>query len=212
MSICSRSPFPYTSNNNRVTAIIPPFHGSLGKWRSFTLNRGSFHLAFEICQNWNEVVISMAFQIYKNLARLNEIQTAEAEALFLECSGSIEWAKRMAALRPFKMLEELFLSSERNWNSLSTAERLEAFSVAGRRSFDQGTVTKSAQKPLNKAERLYHDKFGFIFVVDTSGRSLDELEAICKARLGNSIETELAIATNEHLKIIETRLTELLEK
>lgn len=154
----------------------------------------------------------MAFQIYKNLAKLNEMQSAEAEALFLECSGSKEWARRMADKRPFRMLDELFLTSERIWNSLSTAERLEAFSVAKPVSSILDIGQTAMTEPLKEKERLYQDKFGFIFIVDSSGRSLEELGAICKARLGNSVETELAIATNEHLKTLENRLNEFFER
>ena len=59
---------------------------------------------------------------------------------------------------------------------------------------------------------MYEDKFGFIFIVCATGKSADEMLAICRARLGNSVETELQIAAEEQPKITEIRLNKLLEK
>src|SRR5690349_14163337 len=46
--------------------------------------------------------------VYKNLAWLNGLPAEDAESEFLNCCGSTEWARRMAAARPFAMLDELF--------------------------------------------------------------------------------------------------------
>lgn len=157
---------------------------------------------------------------------------AEAEAAFLECCGSSVWARRMAAARPFAMLENLFETAEEIWFSLSTADQLEAFAAhpqigskkaapsqgaraaewsAGEQS-GMAAAADTVRDELAELNRLYKNKFGFIFIVCASGKDPNEMLAICKARLGNSAETELHIAAEEQRKITEIRLGKLLEK
>jgi 2-oxo-4-hydroxy-4-carboxy--5-ureidoimidazoline (OHCU) decarboxylase len=70
----------------------------------------------------------------------------------------------------------------------------------------------TVREQLAEANRLYLEKFGFIFIVCATGKSADEMLAICRARFGNSAATELKIAAEEQLKITELRLNKLLEK
>jgi len=53
--------------------------------------------------------------IYKKLAWLNELPEDEAVYVFTECSGSDDWARSMAAARPFPMLEQLYLYGRDLW-------------------------------------------------------------------------------------------------
>jgi OHCU decarboxylase len=171
-------------------------------------------------------------QPYKNLAWLNELSPAEAGAAFLDCCGSGEWAKAMAASRPFAMLEDVFERAERIWFSLPVAEWLEAFAAHPKIGANESAATqkkrsagwsKDEQSGVNSAEtetrdalaeanRLYEQRFGFIFIVCATGKTADEMLAICRARLGNSVRTELQIAAEEQKKITEIRLTKLLER
>lgn len=172
------------------------------------------------------------FTIYKNLAWLNELPADEAESAFRDCCGSTEWARRMTASRPFEMLENLFRSAEDIWFSLSSVDHLEAFAShpkigskhaapkqqaksaewsSGEQS-GMNSATKDVQNELAEVNRLYMEKFGFIFIVCATGKSAEEMLAICKARLGNSAATELQIAAEEQLKITEIRLNKLFEK
>lgn len=147
----------------------------------------------------------MSYLIYRNLAALNEMEKAEAERLFLDCCGSTSWARRMAESRPYKLVDDLFASAERIWDSLSRAEQFDAFS--------QPKVTdKELGSDYEDACDLYRTKFGFIFVLSNTDRSISEMASICKARLGNSVETELMIAVEEQKKITENGLRKLLEK
>ncbi len=172
------------------------------------------------------------FKIYKNLAWLNELPDEEAERAFRDCCGSSVWAEMMAASRPFPMLEDLYQRAEKVWFSLPVADHLEAFAshpkigsnkAAGKQaeraadwsSKEQASVdatTNDVRKHLADANRLYEEKFGFIFIVCASGKTADEMLAICRARLGNSVETELQIAAEEQAKITGLRLDKLLEK
>jgi OHCU decarboxylase len=170
-------------------------------------------------------------QVYKQLAWLNELAADEAEAAFLDCCGSREWARRMAAARPFRLLTYLFETGEEIWFSLPTVDQLEAFAAHPRigstepadgqkaraatwSAGEQSAVATAAddiKKQLAEANALYADKFGFIFIVCATGKSADEMLAICKARLRNSAETELKLAAIEQWKITEIRLNKLLE-
>lgn len=53
--------------------------------------------------------------IYKKLAWLNELPEDEAVYVFTECSGSDDWARSMAAARPFPMLEQLYTYARDLW-------------------------------------------------------------------------------------------------
>jgi len=174
----------------------------------------------------------LSFHVYKNLAELNELANEAAEAAFLDCCGSREWAARMTASRPFAMLEDLFETGERTWFSLPINDHLEAFAAhpkigstkaaasqkkraadwsAGEQS-GAADATDDVKQQLAEANRLYQEKFGFIFIVCATGRSADEMLAICRARTRNSVETELKLAAIEQWQITEIRLNKLLEK
>ena len=111
--------------------------------------------------------------------------------------------------RPYPLLENLFAAADNIWFRLSQFDHLEAFAA-------QPTIvdapTTSVSKELAEASRLYEEKFGFIFVVSASGKEPAEMLAICRARLGNSVETELRLAAEEQRKTTETKLNELLEQ
>ena len=174
----------------------------------------------------------MSYNIYKNLARLNALPHAEAESSFLDCCGSSEWARRMAESRPFTMLEDLYRNADDIWFALSPADWLEAFAAhpkigskkpvpvqkaravawsSGEQAGMQ-TAEDDVREQLAEANRLYQAKFGFIFIVCATGKTADEMLGICRARLGNSVETEIQIAGEEQRKITEIRLNKLLEQ
>ncbi len=130
------------------------------------------------------------------------------------------------------MLEDLYDRADSIWFSLASADWLEAFAahpkigsrkparLQKKRAADwsageqAGTnaAAEAVRNELADANRLYEDKFGFIFIVCATGKSADEMLAICRARLGNSIETEMRIAAEEQAKITRIRLDKLLEQ
>jgi 2-oxo-4-hydroxy-4-carboxy-5-ureidoimidazoline decarboxylase len=166
----------------------------------------------------------VTYRIYKNLGWLNGLSAAEAEDAFLGCCGSREWAARMTNSRPFAMLEDLFKRAGDVWFSLPVAERLEAFAshskLGNRRSSgplhneppDVASGNAEVRRKLAEVSRLYEEKFGFMLIVCAGERPAEEILAIARARLGNSVETELHLAAEEQAKIIDLRLTKLLEK
>lgn len=149
--------------------------------------------------------------VYKKLTEINEMSRARAESMFLDCSGSGAWAHAMTLARPYRMLEQLFEMADNLWAGLSNAEKLESYFAET----DPGGLPSSNETTISElleTFRLYRDRFGFIFILHTSGRPADEVLAICRARLGNSVESELAIAAAEQRKIMEFRLTQFLEE
>ncbi len=173
----------------------------------------------------------MTYLIYKNLADLNELSRDEAMKAFIDCCGSQRWAEAMTDARPFRSLEHLFGEAEEAWFSLPTADHLEAFAAhpkigdskpaatQGERAAnwsagEQGSLadaTGDLRVQLAEVNRLYHEKFGFIFIVCATGKTADEMLAIARARIRNSAETELKIAAEEQNKITRIRLEKVLE-
>lgn len=172
------------------------------------------------------------YHIYKNLDELNKLPSDEAESEFKDCCGSTEWARQMTDARPFLMVDDLYRAAEIKWFALTPADWLEAFAAHPRIGSTKPTASQKARSAewskgeqsgvrdadkrvlndLAEANRLYLDKFGFIFIVCAAGKTADEMLEICRARLGNSIETELDLAAAEQSKITAIRLNKLLER
>jgi 2-oxo-4-hydroxy-4-carboxy--5-ureidoimidazoline (OHCU) decarboxylase len=167
------------------------------------------------------------FKIYKNLAEINELSTEQSLKLFQGLSGSKAWAAEMTERRPFRMVSDLFEAAEKVWFSLAVADRLEVFRSTHESASRNGRAPASGsaepvsvmdvQRRLNDPDlsdalELYRQKFGFEFILYTPGKDIAEITAICNARRGNSMQTELEIAAHEEGKIQEVKLRRLLEK
>jgi OHCU decarboxylase len=61
------------------------------------------------------------------LERVNSLPVNEAEAEFSKCCGATNWARRMAASRPFGNMNQLVTIADRIWWSLEPVDWLEAF-------------------------------------------------------------------------------------
>jgi OHCU decarboxylase len=174
----------------------------------------------------------VSFKIYENLAWLNGLSLDDALTTFRDCCGSTSWAEEMVHARPFAMVEDLFETAEKTWFSLSPSDWLEAYAAhpkigskkpaasqgekaaawsAGEQSGTQQAADETMRE-LSELNRLYEEKFGFIFIVCATGKTAEEILAICRARLANSMETELRLAAIEQHKITEIRLGKLLER
>ena len=164
------------------------------------------------------------------LASLNSLSPNQAEAEFLKCCGSKNWARQVTSARPFASLEELMTEADRIWWSLDQQDWLEAFhshpKIGEKKAAaptaveaqhwsedEQSGLRNSAQQTLDalaKLNRTYEEKFGFIFIVCASGKSSEEMLAILHDRLKNNAAEELRIAAAEQAKITQLRLRKLL--
>ena len=59
---------------------------------------------------------------------------------------------------------------------------------------------------LLEANREYEARYGYIFIVFATGKTVEEMLALLRARLRNSPDEEIRIAADEHAKICELRL------
>jgi OHCU decarboxylase len=166
----------------------------------------------------------------EGLERLNQASREIANARFLDCCGSRKWARSMTEARPFADVAALMEKAARIWRNLDARDWLEAFAAhpkigaskaapkqqAQSAEWSRGeqsgasTAADSVLDALAEANRLYEDKFGYIFIVCATGKSAEEMLEICRRRMNNDAETELEIAAEEQRKITEIRLKKLL--
>ncbi len=166
------------------------------------------------------------------LEELNALLPDQAEAEFLKCCGSRNWARALTDARPFTDARALFREADSVWWSLRDDDWLEAFRAHPKigeqkaaaaqseqaRSWstqeqsgvqDAATETKAA---LALGNQEYEEHFGFIFIVCATGKTSAEMLAILKGRLQNDPVTELRLAAEEQRKITRLRLEKLLNQ
>ena len=168
----------------------------------------------------------------EELDALNSLPSQACRAELLKCCGSARWAERMAAARPFDGITSLLERADKIWWELDAEDWLEAFShhpkigekraavvqspEAARWSEQEQsaarTVEEATRSELLALNRVYEERFGFIFIVCATGKTGEEMLALLKERLRNDTETELRIAAGEQLRITHLRLRKLLEQ
>jgi OHCU decarboxylase len=166
-----------------------------------------------------------------SLHEFNRCKREEAVEALTKCCGSRQWAAQLADARPFEDLDALISRAGSIWRGLTPVDWLEAFShhprIGGKKA--QQSQTEQEQKwseqeqsaaattkaelleELERLNRAYEDRFGYIFIVCATGKSTDEMIGLLRARTGNDPETELRIAAEEQQKITEIRLRKLFD-
>jgi OHCU decarboxylase len=162
-----------------------------------------------------------------SLERWNALPPAEAEREVIACCGSRRWAAEMAARRPFTHVAWLSETADDIWWTLDPADWLEAFAAhpkigerastgsetSQRWSAQEQAATDAANEDLAshlaESNRAYLAKFGFIFIVDASGKSRAEILALLERRLQNDSQQELREAAEQQRRIMHRRLEKL---
>jgi len=167
----------------------------------------------------------------KLLERFNRLPRQRALRSLLDCCGSKQWAKQMAARRPFAGEAELFGAADKTWSALAHEDWLEAFlhhpPIGETRAKAKQSATashwsakeqSSAQKAapevleaLTAQNRAYAEKFGYVFLICATGKGSEEILNALRRRLPNDPDTELRVAAEEQRKITRLRLEKLLE-
>jgi allantoicase len=167
----------------------------------------------------------------KTLQRLNHQPRQRALRALLDCCGSSKWAQAMAGNRPFASEAELFEFADKTWAALSREDWLEAFlhhppigekkakaqqSAAASRwsAKEQSSAQKASPEVLQELaaqNRVYAEKFGYVFLICASGKSSEEILHALRQRLPNEPVAELRAAAEEQRKITRLRLEKLLE-
>ena len=166
----------------------------------------------------------------ENLKKLNSAPQEIAEASFLDCCGARVWARQMTDARPFADENDLLRRAADIWRSLDEKDWLEAFAahpkIGSRRAApsqkaraaewsrgEQAGAESADDEILDElaaVNRLYEEKFGYIFIVCATGKTAAEMLKMCRARLGNDHGAEIKNAAGEQQKITEIRLKKLL--
>jgi OHCU decarboxylase len=162
--------------------------------------------------------------------QLNNAPREEAFEALLNCCGSTRWAQRMVTARPFTDVASLLATADRIWWELRPDDWLEAFAShprIGERKAQRQQPAQSSQwseaeqsgthnaddeilAALAEANRAYQEKFGYIYIVCATGKSSEEMLALCRDRMNHDHEAELLIAAEEQRRITENRLRKLM--
>lgn len=163
---------------------------------------------------------------------LEQFNSAEAEAArapLLRCCGSKEWAEGILARRPFQSREDLLDAAESVWWTLTPDDWLEAFSAhpkIGESKNGTGKISQWSSEEQSGASRAtaetvaqlaqgnkeYERRFGWIFLINATGKSAPEMLRILECRLANDSAEELRVAAGEQAKITTLRLNKLLDE
>jgi 5-hydroxyisourate hydrolase/2-oxo-4-hydroxy-4-carboxy-5-ureidoimidazoline decarboxylase len=166
------------------------------------------------------------------LRQLNSLSEQEAFAQLEQCCVSKTWVNQMLTSRPFSSENELIKKAASIWyNDCSVKDFKDAFTghpkignveslkekfahTAEWAGNEQSRVTSAnieTIEALTKANELYEDKFGYIFIVSASGKPAETILAIVNSRLNNKGDDEIYVAMNEQHKITVIRLVKLIE-
>ncbi|MGO9641101.1 MAG: 2-oxo-4-hydroxy-4-carboxy-5-ureidoimidazoline decarboxylase [Candidatus Acidiferrales bacterium] len=164
------------------------------------------------------------------LARFNSQTGPESEADLFACCGSRRWAREMASRRPSSDLAHLCEVADQAWWSLDRADWLEAVRAhpkIGERAANGEAIARRWAEREQAAARLtsenvaallaaqnlaYEKKFGYIFLVDATGKSSEEMLAILDRRIQNEPEAEVREAAEQQRRITRRRLEKLLSE
>ena len=157
------------------------------------------------------------------LEQLNAADSEIARAALLRCCGSQRWADSMLVRRPFENHDALHALAASIWWTLDPPDWLEAFSVhpkigdkkrAGKWSSDEQSGIDGAQAAvlarIAKANEDYERRFGWVFLVNATGRTAADILACLETRLPNDKATELRVAAGEQAQITALRLDKLM--
>src|SRR6266567_6564430 len=137
------------------------------------------------------------------LDQLNKLPSEDAQAEFLKCCGCKSWARAMTKARPFENANHLLNEADRIWWSLDPADWLEAFRAHPKIGEKKAAAAQSEQArawsaqeqsgvadassqtkdELDRLNREYEDRFGFIFIVCASGKSSEEMLSVLNDRM-----------------------------
>jgi 2-oxo-4-hydroxy-4-carboxy-5-ureidoimidazoline decarboxylase len=148
----------------------------------------------------------------------------------MQCCGSSVWIDKMSDIFPVPNTETLFKYAQGVWFACDEKDWLEAFShhpkigdmeslqkkfdaTAQWASGEQSLVNAASNEVLEalaQGNKLYEEKFGYIFIVSATAKSATEMLIILQSRLDNDPKDEINIAMREQNKITRIRLEKLL--
>jgi 2-oxo-4-hydroxy-4-carboxy-5-ureidoimidazoline decarboxylase len=163
-----------------------------------------------------------------NINAINNLKADDLRVHLQSCCDCSAWAGRVVLSAPFSTASDLMDCCAKEWLRATEEEILEAFSghpqigdmnalrnkYASTASAEQGQVSNANETvllALREQNQRYLEKFGFIFIICATGKSASQMLALLKARINNSPGEELANGAKEQGKIMNLRLSKLLE-
>jgi len=164
------------------------------------------------------------------IAWLDALPPAAFATELAQCCAAPRFLDTLASSRPFGSRAALDLAIERALAALTEDDLRDAMrrhprigeaaaqanTTATEARWSAGEQAGVAQAGagvrdrLRELNRVYEQRFGWVFLVCATGLSADELAGRLEARLGNDPATELAIAGREMCKIARLRVDKLL--
>lgn len=165
------------------------------------------------------------------LARFNAAPAGPALAELLACCAAPDWARRVAAGRPYRSADDVLAASDDAVTTMTDADMAEALAghprIGERRPEPSGVSSRAASwstqeqagmrsagqqasQEMAELNRAYEDRFGYIYLVCATGRSAAELASLLRERLRNDPRAELGIVRGELARINRLRLGKLL--
>jgi OHCU decarboxylase len=148
----------------------------------------------------------------------NALSEEDAASVLLAFCGSRAWTWCVARARPLDARGRFLRAAESCWAGLAETDWLEAFAahppigdasavgLAAREQSSVRTASAGTLEALTQANRDYRDRFGWTFLVCATGKTAEEMLSLCRQRLHNDPQTELALAAEEQKKITRLRL------
>jgi hydroxyisourate hydrolase len=125
------------------------------------------------------------------LEEVNALGEESAARTLRRCCGSSRWAQAMVRTRPFPSAAAMMDLEEQSGARLADAD---------------------ARRRLAEGNRQYEARFGYIFIVCATGKSVEQMLEMLEARLKNDPHEELRIAAEEQRQITRLRLGKLLDE
>jgi len=164
------------------------------------------------------------------LKAFNDLPKAQARDALARCCAAGRWVEQMLARSPFKQFDDLLIAADEAFALLEPKDWLDAFghhprigdaaslrakfaSTATWASGEQagaGGAREDEIEALAQGNEVYFQKFGYIFIVNATGKAAGEMLQTLVARLENDPETELTVAAAEQMKITHIRLHKLI--
>jgi hydroxyisourate hydrolase len=164
-----------------------------------------------------------------HLDAFNTLDEESAASELRRCCGSTRWVELMTRARPFPSADAMADIGDAVWMSLGSVDWLEAFAAHPRigetkpsgpsglgweAQEQSGTrsATDKVKERLAARNRQYEARFGYIFIVCATGKTVEQMLAIVEDRLQNDSQEELRIAAEEQRQITRLRIGKLLER
>lgn len=162
------------------------------------------------------------------LDKLNGLDKPALRKALGDCCGSRTWVEKMAAGFPVLSVHGLLGLASKTWHACGEEDWKEAFgdhpkigdletlktkyAGTGASMEQAGALEASLMvlEALAEGNRLYKEKFGYIFIVCATGKSAEEMLRLLRERLDNGPKKEILIAMGEQEKITRLRLEKLL--